>query len=1076
MSSAYPSDRPCSGSPLGSDGEHQDRSPATMLPTRQPAIPSTDSAACFSITRFAKKSGGSLTKRISITADGTLISDGSECLMTCGIARRVLLRSVHELANLIAALTSNEAIALGTLHESLPDTVEVTTKRRWERRGSNASGGIIPRTAHHLVYQPGQRGLALLDFDTKGMPEAIRRRLQADGGFWPLVSSVLPGLARAGRVFRQSTSAGLFRSNTNEPIGARDGMHVYVAVTDGEDIERFLKVLHDRCWLAGLGWYAVGKAGQLLERSIVDWTVGRPERLVFEGPPILVPPLAQDLAKRKPTAVDGLLLDTVASCPPLTILEKSRLKEMRIRAAHQLAHGCEAARRVYVSDEAKRISARAGVRPDQAIRTAEQRARNVLLPKALLQFDDPELDGTTVADILAEPARFEGETLADPLEGRDYGPCKAKVMLRRDGTAWIHSFAHGGATYELKWDADAVRTAIERADPDSAANEFVRLATNADLNPQEIETLRSIAANRGRIGLRVLDALLRAARKDHDRQAKEEIEQAKNVERRDPRPGLPVPAPEAPWLPQMQVINDVLGASHDPEPPVRDLEGHLCEVRERRALGLHLLTASSSERGQSAEPSQPVAEQPLLTRLSEAETAELIERHIDYHDKFGVSVHLPEAFVRHFMVRHDGALPTVTAVATLPQVLPDGRVLSGRGLRPECGIIFRVPAALEALLPTAEHCGPTEIARSMSFLVDDWLCDVATDYAGKCVLVAAALTILERLQLPERPAFFITAGHRASGKTTSANMVSAAVLGCRASAAAWSSNQEERRKAMLAYLTDGAALICWDNIPRGTALTCPSIEKALTAPTYIDRVLGRSETRTVPSTAVHLFTGNNIGPAGDMTSRALIARLSVDRPDPENRTFRHHDPIAWTDAHRHELLRALYVLLIGNPRLRHNVRGENETRFKHWWHLVGSAVEHAAQQHCEHARALALPTNDGCPPIQVRFRDLFMAGETEDEQAMALAALVQIVRTKWPTGCTAQQAAAYAGAADEGGIAFRTVIEQATQQPLRVVSAPSLTWRLKSLADAPVPVDGAILVLRYRRDHRGAMILVEKIG
>ena len=55
-----------------------------------------------------------------------------------------------------------------------------------------------------------------------------------------------------------------------------------------------LKALHARCWLAGFGWMMVGAGGQLLERSIVDRVVGAPERLIFEGPPLVVPPLEQD--------------------------------------------------------------------------------------------------------------------------------------------------------------------------------------------------------------------------------------------------------------------------------------------------------------------------------------------------------------------------------------------------------------------------------------------------------------------------------------------------------------------------------------------------------------------------------------------------------------------------------------------------------------------------------------------------------------------------------------------------------------------------------------------------------------
>ena len=62
------------------------------------------------------------------------------------------------------------------------------------------------------------------------------------------------------------------------------------------------------------------------------------------------------------------------------------------------------------------------------------------------------------------PASFEGETLADPLEGVEYGRCKAKIMRRADGTPWINSFAHGRTVYELKLDAagDPCRDGLRR--------------------------------------------------------------------------------------------------------------------------------------------------------------------------------------------------------------------------------------------------------------------------------------------------------------------------------------------------------------------------------------------------------------------------------------------------------------------------------------------------------------------------------------------------------------------------------------------------------------------------------------
>jgi hypothetical protein len=42
----------------------------------------------------------------------------------------------------------------------------------------------------------------------------------------------------------------------------------------------------------------------------------------------------------------------------------------------------------------------------------------------------------------------------------------------------------------------------------------------------------------------------------------------------------------------------------------------------------------------------------------------------------------------------------------------------------------------------------------------------------------------------------------------------------------------------------------------------------------------------------------------------------VERPDPENRAFRHPDPVGWTFAHRARILRALYTLLRWNPQVR----------------------------------------------------------------------------------------------------------------------------------------------------------------
>jgi hypothetical protein len=165
----------------------------------------------------------------------------------------------------------------------------------------------------------------------------------------------------------------------------------------------------------------------------------------------------------------------------------------------------------------------------------------------------------------------------------------------------------------------------------------------------------------------------------------------------------------------------------------------------------------------------PAPEMPLLTPHDEYALAHLIERHINFvaKDKEGNehSVALDPVFVRHYMKYRDSKLPVVTAIVTSPMVL------ATQGLDRQRGIVFRLQPELLAVLPKPAECRGSAVAEAMRFLTGEWLCDVSTNYAGKCILIAAAMTIIERALLPERPAFFVTAGQRGGGKTTTLQML-----------------------------------------------------------------------------------------------------------------------------------------------------------------------------------------------------------------------------------------------------------------------------------------------------------------
>ena len=157
-------------------------------------------------------------------------------------------------------------------------------------------------------------------------------------------------------------------------------MHVFVPAKDGTDIERFLTTLHERCWLARFGWMMVSASGALLERSIVDRMVGGPERLVFEGGPVLMPPLHQDKESRRPIAIDGAVLDTVEVCPPLSIVERARLDELKARKRARLAPEMAKAREAFIEAQAKKLVERTGVSEKTARQVIVRQCEGVLRP------------------------------------------------------------------------------------------------------------------------------------------------------------------------------------------------------------------------------------------------------------------------------------------------------------------------------------------------------------------------------------------------------------------------------------------------------------------------------------------------------------------------------------------------------------------------------------------------------------------------------------------------------------------------------------------------------------------------
>jgi hypothetical protein len=336
------------------------------------AKPSQDSL--FEITAMTKVNGP-LTKRLFLKDDGKLGKDSTGCKMWVGRARRLRLSTLAELTAHINGMKSNEALALGRLEASLPDDVGIATKARLNR---SAASVTVARAKGYLSYLPDVPAPILIDIDDKGMPDEVRRAIEAIGGVWEALRRVLPELATTARIMRRSTSSCIRHAVTGEQFPGSDGLHIYILVKDGTDAKRFLYDLHNRCWHAGFGWHVVSKSGSLLERSLIDRMVYGAERLVFEAPPKVEAPLEQDRAARAAVAHDGSILDTHEACPPLSPTETAALKQALSASAAAMAPECAAVRAQYIADRGEELAERASMPLADARRVIEKQIEGVL--------------------------------------------------------------------------------------------------------------------------------------------------------------------------------------------------------------------------------------------------------------------------------------------------------------------------------------------------------------------------------------------------------------------------------------------------------------------------------------------------------------------------------------------------------------------------------------------------------------------------------------------------------------------------------------------------------------------------
>ncbi len=147
-----------------------------------------------------------------------------------------------------------------------------------------------------------------------------------------------------------------------------------------------------------------------------------------------------------------------------------------------------------------------------------------------------------------------------------------------------------------------------------------------------------------------------------------------------------------------------------------------------------------------------------------------------------------------------------------------------------------------------------------------------------------------------------------------------------------------------------------------------------------------------------------------------------------------------------------------------------KTRFKRWWHLVGSAVENAAA--CLAKAEQSAPPEVDRAATKIDFVQLFASVEGDDEDASDLADVLDILYSTWPQSFfQASDVARLINAPMEGEAAnsgrLRAFFDNSGRRNAGDVSSIMVGKRLGTLIDAPVLVgDRTMKLMRNQPDNQ----------
>jgi putative DNA primase/helicase len=254
-------------------------------------------------------------------------------------------------------------------------------------------------------------------------------------------------------------------------------------------------------------------------------------------------------------------------------------------------------------------------------------------------------------------------------------------------------------------------------------------------------------------------------------------------------------------------------------------------------------------------------------------------------------------------------IPEIVGVVETPVLRPDGSIVTRPGYDPATKLYY-MPSCDFGEIPDA----PTwEDARRAAAVLQEPVADFPfVEKVDLAAYLSLALAPYATAAIDgPTPAGVITATKAGTGKSLLVDTIAVPATGEPAARKPYTGKDAETRKTITAIAIAGERFVLFDNAERGVAFGGASLDAALTARTWQDRILGRSElTPALPLQVSWFLTGNNVVVAGDTVRRSLLVRLRSDLEQPEARTgFKHPDLVAYLRMERPRLVRAALTIL-----------------------------------------------------------------------------------------------------------------------------------------------------------------------